>query len=197
MPGGNYGIDSAIREVGDNIAQNVARYQALPPLRKGRVRAGLGAGLLAFGVYTAAGRPAIAFGGLIAFGVWAAVVAFGGLWFYIGVTSTRSPRDVMSAVWSAIALAIFAVLAAGGASLTDGGDFGLFGDFRFFIEGVFLAGVIGSLVRLWLAVRGMPSTGLGEVRAQEAHGSARDATLAEAAAKLGGGAPRPQRQFQD
>jgi len=171
MARGSYDIADAIRDVGENINQNVARYQALPPLQKGRARAGYGAALLALGVYAAAGRPGVAFAGLVPCVIWAAAVGLGGLWLYVGVTDARSARDAMSAVWSAVMLAIFASLAVTGAHWLDGSDL------MFFVEGAFLAGVLACLVRVWLAVRGLPTGSLEQVRAQQAHGRARDATL--------------------
>jgi hypothetical protein len=190
MPQQPYGIDSAIKDVGDNIAQNASRYHALPPLKKNRFRAGAGAGLIALGLYTVIGRYGIVFADWLSFVIWAAVVGFGVLWFSVGISGARSPREVMSAFWSIIAVVIFGFLAFVAVHLLDGSDF------NFFMEGFFVAGLVGSIVRLWLALRGMPSTSLDAVKAQQAHGRARDASQAEAAAKLNeNAAPRPQREF--
>jgi hypothetical protein len=46
-------VADAIREFGDGINQEIARYNALPPLKKNLFRAGGGAGLIAFCLYIA------------------------------------------------------------------------------------------------------------------------------------------------
>ena len=187
-----YSIDSAIRDIGNDVNQRIDRYQALPPLKKNRVRAGIGAGLIALGLYIAAGRPAVVFDNTVSIAIWAAVVGFGLLWFLVGIHGARSTRDVMSAFWSIVAIAIFGLLTIGGLrslSLSD--------DASFYLEGFFAACLVGSIVRFWLAVRGLPSMNLEQVRSQQAHGRAREATPAEAAAKLGEQAASRPRQFRD
>jgi hypothetical protein len=207
-----YGIDNAIQNVGDSFNREFVRYAARPPLKKNLFRAGGGAGLITFCVYVAVEFEA-AMGltaGQLLHGsqalpaappevwwvpraAWVTVLAFGLLWFVVGVKGARGARDVMQAVWALILTGIFAALLWWGAYLPR--DWVLV---NFLLHGIYIAGMVGSLVRFWLSVRGLPGVKLEAVKAQQAHGRARDATETEAAAKLNeNAAPRPPRQFQD
>jgi hypothetical protein len=191
MARGYSGLEDAIRDVGENVSQNISHYHALPPLKKNRFRAGAGAALVGLAVYSAAGRHDIVFADGLSFGIWVVVVAFGLLWFFVGAHGAVSPRDVLSAVYSSIGAAFFGLAAFAFGQALDGGDF------DFFLEGFFLACVVACIVRFWLAVRGLPGANLEAVRAQQAHGRARDASPAEAAARLDPDAGPPRRQFSD
>ena len=65
-------------------------------------------------MYAAIGRHGIVFADGFSFAIWAGAVGFGALWFCVGVSGAHSPREVMSAVWSIIAVVIFGVLAVRG-----------------------------------------------------------------------------------
>jgi hypothetical protein len=174
------------------IFEGIAQHNALPPDQKNRARASGGAGVTVFCLYAVIAEPRIVFGAWLAFAIWAALFGFGALWLYVGVRAAIGPRDIMAAFWSAIGILFFLGLMIVGAYLPD--DWLVV---NFLLKGFYIAGVADCAMRLWLAVRGMPGIKLEEVRAQQAHGRARAATEAEAAARLGEQpAPRP-RQFRD
>jgi hypothetical protein len=159
----------AIREVSDSINREFIRYAARPPLRKNLFRAGGGAGLIAFCLYipfelNVRGGISVANMTLalirapmtpteiwIPIAVWAAALAFGLLWFVVGVKGARGARDVMQAFWALILTGIFAALLWWGAYLPR--DWVLA---NYFLQGLYIAGIVGSFVRFWLSVRGLP-----------------------------------------
>jgi hypothetical protein len=128
MPQEFYGIGRAIADVGDAFNQEISRYNALSPLRKNLYRAGGGAGLITFclyipyemhvrgGVSAANMMSALVHAPMapretwIPVAAWAAMLAFGLLWFIVGVKGARGPRDVMQAFWALILTAIYAAL---------------------------------------------------------------------------------------
>jgi hypothetical protein len=103
------------------IAEAIVQHQALPPFQKNAARASMGAFLLTYCVYAAAGSPAVFFGQSLgaavsaflrapsapplALAVWAGCAAFGLLWFCLGIRGARSgPRDIMGVVWAVLAV---------------------------------------------------------------------------------------------
>jgi hypothetical protein len=174
------------------LAEAIQQHNALTPDQKNRARATGGAGLIAFCLYVLVAAPRMVFGSWIAVAVWVALLGFGGLWLYVGVRASVGPRDIMAAFWSAAGIVFFLALMIVGAYLPA--DWLLV---NFLLKGLYIGYATACAMKLWLAVRGMPNTGLDAVHAQQAHGSARDATPAETAARLGETGARPQRQFQD
>lgn len=178
MPRETYGIGSAIGEIGA-VGQEISRYNALPPLKKNLFRAGGGADMMSALVRTPMApreiwKPVAA---------WAAMLAFGLLWFVVGIKGARGPRDVMQAFWALILNGIYAALLWW--EVYPPRDWGAWAVLaNFLLQGVYIAGIVGSLVRFWLSVRGLPGEKLEAVKAQQEHGRARDATEAEAAEKF-------------
>jgi len=163
------------------IAEAIQQHNALPPDQKNRARAAGGAGLIAFCLYVLVTAPRLVFGAWIACAIWAALLGFGGLWLFVGVRASIGPRDIMAAFWSAAGILFFLVLMSIGAYLPN--DWVVA---NFLLKGVYIGFVASCAMRLYLAVRGMPGDSLEQVRTQQAHGRAREATEAEAAARLGG-----------
>ena len=174
------------------IADAIAQHNALPPDEKNRARASGGAGLIAFCLYALITAPRLVFGGLIVFVIWAALAAFGALWLYVGVRASFGPRDIMAAFWSGVGILFFLGLMVFGAYLPNAWLLA-----NFLLKGLYIGSAAASAMRLYLAVRGMPGGSLEQVRAQQAHGSAREATQAEAAARLGEQTAARDRQFRD
>jgi hypothetical protein len=174
------------------IAEAIAQHNALPPDQKNRARASGGAGLIAFCLYVLVTAPRLVFGAWLAVAIWAALLGFGGLWLYVGVRASVGPRDIMAAFWSAAGILFFLVLMSVGAYLPNDWIVA-----NFLLKGFYISFAASCGMRLYLAVRGLPGDSLEQVRTQQAHGRAREATEAEAAARLGG-EPAPQpRQFRD
>ena len=174
------------------IAEAVAQHHALPPHEKNLARASGGAGLIAFCLYALIRAAPVIFGDWIPFAIWAGLLAFGALWLFVGIKGSAGPRDIMNAFWSVVIVVVVLGLMLWGIYLPD--DWLVA---NFLLQGLYIAMIASGLVRLWLAARGLPGVKLEEVRAQQAHGRARDATETEAAAKLNeNAAPRPQRQFR-
>lgn len=174
------------------IADAIAQHNALPPDEKNRARASGGAGLIAFCLFALIASPRLVFSGLIVFAIWAALAGFGALWLYVGVRAAIGPRDIMAAFWSGVGILFFLGLMVFGAYLPN--DWLLT---NFLLKGLYIGSAAASAMRLYLAVRGMPGGSLEQVRAQQAHGSAREATQAEAAARLGEQQAARDRQFRD
>jgi hypothetical protein len=173
------------------IAEAIQQHNALPPDQKNRARASGGAGLIAFCLYALITVPGMIFGAWMAFAIWAALLGFGALWLYVGIRASIGPRDIMAAFLSGVAILFFIGLMVFGAYLPD--DWLLM---NFLLKGLYIGSAAASAMKLWLAVRGLPGVKLDDVRAQQAHGHARDATADEAATKLDeSAAPRPPRQF--
>jgi hypothetical protein len=183
MPQEFYGIGRAIADVGDAFNQEISHYAALPPLRKNLYRAGGGAGLITFCLYIpyemnvrggvtiknmmlALVRAPMAPREMWIPIAWAAMLAFGLLWFVVDVKGARGPRDVMQAFWALILTGIYAALLSWGAYLPrDWGAWVVLANFL--LQGVYIAGIVGSLVRFWLSVRGLPGEKLEAVNAQQ------------------------------
>jgi hypothetical protein len=176
------------------IAQAAAQFQSLPLLEKNRRRAGGGAGLIAFCLYAVIAAPGLVFAHWIPPALGAAALAYGLLRFVVGVRGALGPRDIMDGFWHGVFIVVCAGLLWCAYLPADWGGWAI--TINILLRGLYIAGIVSSTVRGWLALRGMPTARLDEVRTQQAHGSARDATPAEAAAKLGDNTPRPQRQFQ-
>lgn len=174
------------------IAEAIAQHNALPPDQKNRARAAGGAGLIAFCLYALIAAPGVLFGGWIAFAIWAALLGFGALWLYVGMRAAIGPRDIMAAFWSGVGIVFFTGLMVAGAYLPA--DWLVV---NFLLKGFYIGSAASCAMRLYLAVRGMPRGTLDAVRAQQAHGRARAATEAEAAARLGSEPAAPARQFRD
>jgi hypothetical protein len=174
------------------IADAIAQHNALPPDEKNRARASGGAGLIAFCLFALIASPRLVFSGLIVFAIWAGLAAFGALWLYVGVRAAIGPRDIMAAFWSGVGILFLLGLMVFGAYLPN--DWLLT---NFLLKGLYIGSAAASAMRLYLAVRGMPGGSLEQVRAQQAHGSAREATQAEAAARLGEQPAARERQFRD
>jgi hypothetical protein len=174
------------------IADAIAQHNALPPDEKNRARASGGAGLIAFCLFALIASPRLVFSGLIVFAIWAGLAAFGALWLYVGVRAAIGPRDIMAAFWSGVGILFFLGLMVFGAYLPNNWLLT-----NFLLKGLYLGCAAASAMRLYLAVRGMPGGSLEQVRAQQAHGSAREATQAEAAARLGEQTAARDRQFRD
>lgn len=186
------GLGKGLGDVGDSLARDFSRYHALPPLKKSRFRAGAGAGLITLGGLALIEAPDLVFTNWVSALIWAGMVGFGVLWLCVGIKGARGPREAMSIFWTGFSVLTFAGLSLLGRHLLDAGGWSTF------LESLFITGLVGSAVRLWLAARGMGSTGLEDVKSQQAHGRARDATPAEAAGKLNErDATRPQRQFRN
>ena len=184
--------DGPISAIVAPIAEAIAQHNALPPDQKNRARASGGAGLISFCLYALITAPRLVFGGLIVLAIWAALAAFGALWLYVGVRASIGPRDIMAAFWSGVGILFFLGLMVFGAYLPN--DWLLT---NFLLKGLYIGSAAASAMRLYLAVRGMPGGSLEQVRAQQAHGSAREATQAEAAARLGEQTAARDRQFRD
>jgi hypothetical protein len=185
--------ESSLADLITPFTEGIARHRALPPDQKNRARAHGGAGVIAFCLYALITEHRMVFGDWIAFAIWAGLFGFGALWFYIGYRASIGQRDIMAAFWSFGGILFFLALMAFGVYLPD--DWLLI---NFLLKGLYIGSAAGSAMKFWLSVRGMSSTTLEEVRAQQAHGRARDATEAEAAARLDEqAAPRPRREFQD
>jgi hypothetical protein len=182
----------ALSAIAAPIAEAIQQHNALPPDQKNRARASGGAGLIAFCLYAVIAAPYVVFGAWLAFAIWAALFGFGGLWLYVGIRAAIGPRDIMAAFWSSIGILFFLGLMVLGAYLPD--DWLLL---NFLLKGFYIGSTANCAMRLWLAVRGIPGVKLDEVRAQQAHGHARAATAAEAAARLSEQPPPRARQFQD
>jgi hypothetical protein len=174
------------------IAEAIAQHNALPPDQKNRARASGGAGLIAFCLYAVIAVPHLVFSRLITFVIWAGLAAFGALWLYVGVKAAIGPRDIMAAFWSGVGILFFLGLMVFGAYLPN--DWLLT---NFLLKGLYIGSAAASAMRLYLAVRGLPGGSLQQVRAQQAHGRAREATQAEAAARLGEQPAARDRQFRD
>ena len=174
------------------IADAIAQHNALPPDQKNRARASGGAGLIAFCLYALITAPRFVSSGLIVLAIWAGLAAFGALWLYVGVRASFGPRDIMAAFWSGVGILFFLGLMVFGATLPN--DWPLT---NILLKGFYIGSAANCAMRLYLAVRGMPGGSLEQVRAQQAHGSAREATQAEAAARLGEQPAARDRQFRD
>jgi hypothetical protein len=170
----------------------IAEHRALPPDQKNRARASGGAGLIAFCLYVLIAVPQLPVSSWVAFVLWLALIAFGALWLVVGIKGSTGPRDIMAGFWSGIGILFFLGLMVVGAYLPA--DWVVV---NFLLKGFYIGYAAACVVKLWVSARGIPSTGLDEVRAQQAHGRARDATEAETAARLGATGARAQRRFQD
>jgi hypothetical protein len=174
------------------IAEAIAQHNALPPDQKNRARASGGAGLIAFCLYSLITAPHLVFSELIVLAIWAGLAGFGALWLYVGVRASFGPRDIMAAFWSGVGILFFLGLMVFGAYPPNNWLMT-----NFLLKGLYIGSAAASAMRLYLAVRGMPGGSLEQVRAQQAHGSAREATQAEAAARLGEQTAARDRQFRD
>jgi hypothetical protein len=174
------------------IAEAIVQHRALPPDQKNRARASAGAGIITFCLYALITAPHVLFGAWLAFAIWAALLGFGALWLYVGVRASVGPRDIMAAFWSGAGILFFLGLMIFGAYLP--GDWLVI---NFLLKGFYIGSTASSAMRLWLAVRGMPSGQLDDVRAQQAHGSAREASEAEVTARLNEQPAARARQFRD
>ena len=185
-------VQGPLSAIAAPIAEAIAQHNALPPDQKNRARASGGAGLIVFCLYALITAPHLVFSGLIVLAIWAGLAAFGALWLYVGVRAAIGPRDIMAAFWSGVGILFFLGLMVFGAYLPN--DWLLT---NFLLKGLYIGSAAASAMRLYLAVRGMPGGSLEQVRAQQAHGSAREATQAEAAARLGEQPTARDRQFRD
>jgi len=164
----HYGVGHAIGDVAANLGQQIEHYNALPLPKKNLLRASRGAGLITFCIYAAVEFKAAT--GLPVAGVlpllqalpstppeiwwpaaaWAALLAFGLLWFAVGWRGARGARDVMQAFWALIMLAIYGGLLWWEAYLPPEWVLS-----NYFLKGLYIAGIVGSLVRFGLSVRGV------------------------------------------
>lgn len=136
-----------------SIAESIAEHQAQPPYEKNVARAELGAALLTLCAYAAItlGSQARDFPPLALAG-WAGCVALGLLWLGLGTRNARGPRDVMMAFWAAVVAGGCIWLLWIDAYPTDWGPLA-----EFLLKGCYLAVLVSSGVRFWLAARGMPA----------------------------------------
>jgi hypothetical protein len=202
--------------VAEPLARTAAVWQSLPLLEKNRRRVGGGAGLIVFCIYVAVEfkrASGMSLGDLLRspfvmakapaefwapYAIWGAALVYGVLRLVVGLRGARGPRDIMDGFWH------FAFVAGDGALLwwkvylpADWG--GWTWPVNELLGGLYIAGIVSSTLRGWLAWRGMgwANKRLRAVERQQAHGRAREATPAEAAARLGSEAASPARQFRD
>jgi hypothetical protein len=180
-------IAALVQPIGDAIDQ----HRALAPREKNIARASGGASLITFCAYALIHAAPLVFDNLISFAIWAGLLGFGALWLCVGIKGSIGPGDIMEAFWSGFATLVLLGLMAFGAYLPRD-----WFTINLLLQGFYLAGLAGAAVRLWIATRGMNTGKLAQVKAQQAHGTARDATAAEAASKLNENtAQRSPRQF--
>jgi hypothetical protein len=87
--------------------------------------------------------------------VWGGAMLFGLLWLVIGIRGSRAPRQIMTAFW-ALAWAV-----AASAAWWNEWYFGDWPTVDWFLKGLYLTFMAGSLMLFWLAMRG---AGPGAVR---------------------------------
>lgn len=182
-------VEAAIDSIGDILD----RHHAIPEGRaKNTIRAAQGASMAAFCLYTLIRAAPLIFDSWIVFGIWAGVLAWAAMWIYVGVRGSTGFCQLPEAFWSVVSIGIFGALMIWG---TLPGDWSVV---NFLLYGFYLAGLAASAMQLWLSLRGMPEMKLDAIRAQQAHGHARDATAVEALTKLDErNAARRVRQFHD
>lgn len=168
----HYGLGDVVGDVARSAAQNIAQHNALPLREKNLVRVHYGAWLITACAY--AGFWTVVLLGdrfstvakaflsaplkapheiSIPVAVWAALLALGLLWFWVGVRGSRGPRDVMKTFWVIVRTAIWAALFWWKVYMpNDWGDWVVMGNVV--LMGIYIAATVSNVIVIALLLRG-------------------------------------------